>query len=483
LTVQNLSSAAVIVQNVRLVEQGTQGQFQSGGLTSAVRLEPDSSVVVKVRFTPANVGEQTASVVVGYTVASSGSNVPTEVSFGTVLTGVGGALMFAGAEVDFGLLTAGLTKTESIQLTNVATTALTIGTKVESGSENSSKARFGLSDPLIKPITLQPNESAFVNVNCILTADTTTAKVSGFIRFAAQVSTTSGTVTDTLSIPTLVSVRSPQTSDVTIAPRLIADRQQVPPGGIVTLGLKITQLDYLATSTCGTTAKEQAQCALGTLNRAADPVFTADIVFNSQVLLPEAGESSLRRVASSGDFVTYTITPTRWVPDDAGALDSVLTRIRCRVIAGSTDATMLRVTRFLWDTTSVGKNLADKSQVIINLESSVTSSTASFTAAVSRAGGKRLIAPVDTAMSMLVLSPNPADNSVELAFTVQTAGTLFFEVLTLQGMAVMSTNGEHYEAGAHSLRLETSRLASGSYLVRMKTSGGEVITERLQVVR
>lgn len=483
LTVQNLSSAAVIVQSVRLVEQGTQGQFQSGGLTSAVRLEPDSSVVVKVRFTPTNVGEQTASVVVGYTVASSGSNVPTEVSFGTVLTGVGGALMFAGAEVDFGLLTAGLTKTENIQLTNVATTALTIGTKVESGSENSSKAGFGLSDPLIKPITLQPNESAFVNVNCILSADTATAKVSGFIRFAAQVSTASGTVTDTLLIPTLVNVRSPQTSDVTIAPRLIADRQQVPPGGIVTLGLKITQLDFLATSTCGTTAKEQAQCALGTLNRAADPVFTADIVLNSQVLLPEAGESSLRRVASSGDFVTYTITPTRWVPDDTGALDSVLTRIRCRVIAGSTDATTLRVTRFLWDTTSAGKNLADKSQVIINLESLVTSSTASFTAAVSRAGGKRLVAPIDTATSMLVLSPNPADNSVELAFTVQTAGALSFEVLTLQGMAVMSTNGEHYEAGAHSLRLETSRLASGSYLVRMKTSGGEVITERLQVVR
>lgn len=483
LTVQNLSSAAVIVQSIRLVEQGTQGQFQSGGLTSAVRLEPDSSVVVKVRFTPTNVGEQTASVVVGYTVASSGSNVPTEVSFGTVLTGVGGALMFAGSEVDFGLLTAGLTKTENIQLTNVATTALSIGTKVESGSENGSKARFGLSDPLIKPIALQPNESAFVNVNCILTADTATAKVSGFIRFVAQVSTASGTVTDTLLIPTLVSVRSPQTSDVTIAPRLIADKQQIPPGGIVTLGLKITQLDYLATSTCGTTPKEQAQCALGTLNRAADPVFTADIVFNSQVLLPEAGESSLRRVASSGDFVTYTIAPTRWVPDDAGALDSVLTRIRCRVIAGSTDATTLRVTRFLWDTTSVGKNLADKSQVIINLESLVTSSTASFTAAVSRAGGKRLVAPIDTAKPMLVLSPNPADNSVELAFTVQTAGALFFEVLTLQGMAVMSTNGEHYEAGAHSLRLETSRLASGSYLVRMKTSGGEVITERLQVVR
>ena len=483
LTVQNLSSAAVIVQSIRLVEQGTQGQFQSGGLTSAVRLEPDSSVVVKVRFTPTNVGEQTASVVVGYTVASSGSNVPTEVSFGTVLTGVGGALMFAGSEVDFGLLTAGLTKTENIQLTNVATTALSIGTKVESGSENGSKALFGLSDPLIKPITLQPNESAFVNVNCILTADTATAKVSGFIRFAAQVSTASGTVTDTLLIPTLVSVRSPQTSDVTIAPRLIADQQQIPPGGIVTLGLKITQLDYLATSTCGTTPKEQAQCALRTLNRAADPVFTADIVFNSQVLLPEAGESSLRRVASSGDFVTYTIAPTRWVPDDAGALDSVLTRIRCRVIAGSTDATTLRVTRFLWDTTSAGKNLADKSQVIINLESLVTSSTASFTAAVSRAGGKRLVAPIDTAKSMLVLSPNPADNSVELAFTVQTAGALLFEVLTLQGMAVMSTNGEHYEAGAHSLRLETSRLASGSYLVRMKTSGGEVITERLQVVR
>ena len=419
----------------------------------------------------------------GYTVASSGSNVPTEVSFGTVLTGAGGALVFAGAEVDFGLLTAGLTKTESIQLTNVSLTPLTIGTKTDTSSENSNKAQFRLSDPLVKPITLQPNESAFVNVSCILTADTAATTIRGYVRFTAQVVTSLGMVNDTLSIPMLVSIRAPKTSDVAIAPRLIADQQQVAPGGIVTLGVKITKLDYLATSTCGNTAKEQAQCALGTLNRAADPVFTGDIVFNSQVLVPEAGESSLRRVASSGDFVTYTITPTRWVPDDAGALDSVLTRIRCRVIAGSTDATTLRVTRFLWDTTSAGKNLADKSQVIISLESSVDSLTASFTAAVSRAGGKRLIAPVDTVKTTLALSPNPADNSVELAFALQTAGALSFDILTLQGMVVMNTNREQYEAGTHSLRLETSRLASGSYLVRMKTSSGEVITERLQVVR
>lgn len=482
LTVQNLSSVAVIVQSVRLVEQGTQGQFQSGGLTTAVRLEPDSIVVVKVRFTPTNVGEQTASVVVGYTVASAGSNVPTEVSFGSVLAGTGGALVFAGTEVDFGLLTAGLTKTESIQLTNVSLTPLTIGTKTDTSSENSNKAQFRLSDPLVKPITLQPNESAFVNVSCILTADTAATTIRGYVRFTAQVVTSSGMVNDTLSIPMLVSIRAPKTSDVAIAPRLIADQQQVAPGGIVTLGIKITKLDYLATSTCGTTPQELAQCALRTLNRAADPVFTGDIVFNSQVLVPEAGESSLRRVASSGDFVTYTIAPTRWVPNDAGLLDSVLTRIRCRVIAGSTDATTLRVTRFLWDTTSAGKNLADKSQVIISLESSVTSSTASFTAAVSRAGGKRLIV-ADTTKSVLALSPNPVDNSVELAFTVQTAGAFSFEVLTLQGMAVMRTDEGHYEAGTHSLRLETSRLASGSYLVRMKTSSGEVITERLQVVR
>jgi len=484
ITVQNLSSVAVIIQSVRLQEQGTQpqGQFQSGGLTSAVRLEPDSTLVVNVRFTPTSVGEQTASVVVGYTVASSGSNVPTEISFTSVLSGTGGALALTGSEVSFGTLTAGFNKIESIQLTNTATTALTITTRIESSSENINKARFGLSDPLTKPIVLQPNESASLYVNCILTSDTSETTVRGSLRFAAQITTSSGTVNDTLTVPTVVIVRAPKKNDVTIAPRLVADKQGVAPGGIVMLGIKIIKLDYLV-ATCGTTILERSQCALSTLQRSGYPNFTGEIVFNRQVLVPDDGETSLRSVSSTGDLVTYAITPTLWTPNNAGILDSVLTRIRCRVVAGSTEATALRVTRLVWDTTSAGKNSADKSQVIVSLESEVTDSASrfTFTAGISRAGGKRLIA--STTSSVLALSPNPSDNSVELTFTVQAAGTVSFEVLTLQGMTVINAEGAYYDAGTHSVRLETSRLASGSYLVRMKTARSEVITERLQVIR
>jgi hypothetical protein len=490
ITVQNLSSVAVIIQSVRVVESSQQlernaqkGQFQSTALTSAVRLEPDSTVVVKVRFTPTSVGEQTASVVVGYTVASSGSNVPTELSFGTVLSGTGSALALTGSEVSFGTLTAGLTKTESIQLTNTATTPLTITTRIESSSENIGKARFGLSDPLTKPIVLQPNESAFVNVNCILTSDTSETTVHGLLRFAAQITTSAGTLNDTLPVPTVVIVRAPKKSDVTIAPRLIADRQGVAPGGIVTLGVKISKLDYQVTATCGTTLQELSQCALGTLVRAGDPVFTGEVVFNRQVLVPDDGETSVRSVSSTGNLVTYTITPTRWIPSDAGIFDSVLTRIRCRVVAGSTEATTLRVTRLVWDTTSVGKNSADKSQVIVSLESAVTDSTARFTAGISQAGGKRLIA--STSGNVLTLSPNPAGSAVELGFTVKADANVFVEVLSLQGMVVLrpDDDGGNFGVGTHSLRLDTSHLASGSYIVRMKTTLGDVISAQMQVVR
>ncbi len=479
ITVQNLSSVAVIIQSVRLQEQSTQpqGQFQSGGLTSAVRLEPDSTVVVNVRFTPTSVGEQTASVVVGYTVASSGSNVPTELSFASVLSGAGGALVLNGAEVDFGLLTAGLTKTESIQLTNVTSMELTIATSVGASSENSSKARFGLSDLFIKPISLKPNESAFVNVNCALTSDPTPATIRGALRFAVQVNSAIGssTIADTLSVPMVVRVRKPDSNDVTIVPVLTAEQNYVAPGGIVSLALRLARIDYQTKKTFPDTLTQ--------LYKVGNPVFTGAITLNRQVLIPLAEDGVVRAGLSNGDFVTYTIPPTRWLPnDEKKQLEPILMRIRCRVVAGSTDATVLKVeNNFKWDTSSVATNTGEISQVTVRYLSADTVAFAPFTSGTSRAGGKRLIA--STTSSVLALSPNPSDNSVELTFIVLAAGICNFEVLTLQGMTVMVSDGAYYDAGTHSLRLETSHLASGSYLVRMKTPRSEVITERLQVIR
>lgn len=477
ITVQNLSSVAVIIQSVRLQEQSTQpqGQFQSGGLTSAVRLEPDSTLVVNVRFTPTSVGEQTASVVVGYTVASSGSNVPTEISFASVLSGTGGALALNGTEVDFGLLTAGLTKTESIQLTNVTSMDLTIATSVGASSENSSKARFGLSDPLIKPISLKPNESAFVNVNCALTSDPTPATIRGALRFTVQVNSTIGssTIADTLSVPMIVRVRKPDSNDVSIVPVLTPEQTNVAPGGIVSLALRLARIDYQT--------KKDFPDSLAQLYKVGQPVFTGEITLNRQVLIPLAEDAIVQVGRSNGDLITYTIPPTRWLPnDEKKILEPILMRIRCRVVAGSTDATVLKVeNNFKWDTSSVGRNTGEISQVTVRYPSA--DSTPRFVASISQAGGKRLIA--STTSSLLALSPNPSDNSVELTFTVQAAGTISFEVLTLQGMTVMASDGAYNDAGTHSLRIETSRLASGSYLVRMKTSRSEVITERLQVIR
>ncbi|MFY8000002.1 MAG: leucine-rich repeat domain-containing protein, partial [Candidatus Kapaibacteriota bacterium] len=469
LTVQNLSGVAILLQYVRIAEPSNQaaGQFSMNALSSAIRLEPDSAVSLPIRFTPNTVGEQVASVLVGYTVASSGSSTPIELSFASVLSGTGGALAFTGTEVDFGTLTAGLPKTENVQLINVGTAPLSLTPSVLSSSENSSNATFGLNDQLTNTKTLEQNQSFSVLVKCNVNAAADSGVVRGNLRFVAQI----GVFSDTLTVPMRVNVRKPDVSDVTITPTLIAEEQGVAPGGVVTLALRLDSIDYAT--------KKSAPDSLRTLyNTAGQPRFSGEITLNRQVLVPVSDENSLVNPRVNGDIITYSIPSTSWVPNDKlMALEPTILRFRCRVVAGSTDTSALRVIGFQWDTTKAVMNSGNKAQVIVRLDTTKRV----FVAGASRAGGKRLITGAGS--MALTLSPNPSGDAVALGFTTKAAETVDVEVLTLQGTVVMRLSERHFSEGAHTLAVPISSLASGVYLVRLRTSAGELVDERLQVVR
>jgi hypothetical protein len=195
-------------------------------------------------------------------------------------------------------------------------------------------------------------------------------------------------------------------------------------------------------------------------------------------LVPVSDENSLVNPRVNGDIITYSIPSTSWVPNDKlMALEPTILRFRCRVVAGSTDTSALRVIGFQWDTTKAVMNSGNKAQVIVRLDTTKRV----FVAGASRAGGKRLITGAGS--MALTLSPNPSGDAVALGFTTKAAETVVVEVLTLQGTVVMRLSERHFSEGAHTLAVPISSLASGVYVVRLRTSAGELVDERLQVVR
>ncbi|MCU0425642.1 MAG: IPT/TIG domain-containing protein [Candidatus Kapabacteria bacterium] len=477
-TIQNLSGTRIIIHSVRLSEPTTQtgGQFTVSGFTSAQTLEADSTISFRVRFVPRAVGEQVANVVVGYTIASAGAVPPTDVTFTNALTARGGVLGFVGEELDFGTVTAGLSKTESVQLTNIGTSALTLVPRVIARSENTEIATFGFNDVFTNAISLQAAQQAVFTLNCTVKPRSQRDSVRGSVQFVAQV----GTFSDTLTIPTFVRVRPPDSNDIVLLPRISAEQQGVVPGGIVTILVKIAALDtkaILERSTQGT-VQERSQFALGTLQRAtpSSAAFTGDITMNRQVLIPANDETQLTQGAVTGDIASYTFTPTRWVPDMQGRLDSTLVRFRCRVVAGNTDTSALKITRFVWDTTRSQLSGGTVSQVIVRSDTLPQY----FAAGVSKAGGKRLIG--SPTMKALSIFPNPSGEKLTVRFTVPSAEYLTLELVTLQGTVLMRLAEGQYNEGTYTNDWSLQSLPSGVYLVRLKNSES-VIQERLHVIR
>jgi hypothetical protein len=209
------------------------------------------------------------------------------------------------------------------------------------------------------------------------------------------------------------------------------------------------------------------------LFRSGVPFFTASVRMNRQVLVPNASGSALMRAVRNtsprNTMQRYSIPTTYW-----NGRDSVLLRVPCRVVAGSTDATALVLEQIQW---------GDGSLQLSTITEGMFKSTAS------QAGGKRLIAPSVSKIAIIGITPNPATNEVEIAFRLATSldgAPLETEILDMRGQVVYQVVNWQSQLRAfgevQNLRLGVSDLPSGTYNVRLRI-GGEVALQTLKVVR
>ena len=91
-------------------------------------------------------------------------------------------------------------------------------------------------------------------------------------------------------------------------------------------------------------------------------------------------------------------------------------------------------------------------------------------------------APLAQERKPLSVSPNPSNgNSVELAFSLSLRSEVKLIVSTLGGKAMLQKNLGSFEAGKVNLPLDVTSLGKGTYIVRLVTNEGNMVTKLIRL--
>lgn len=106
----------------------------------------------------------------------------------------------------------------------------------------------------------------------------------------------------------------------------------------------------------------------------------------------------------------------------------------------------------------------------IYMVASMSSESASIGASEARSPEDR---PTSFELSMLPNYPNPASEFTMLAYTIPSTSSVNVAAYDMLGRRIaVIYAADNQEAGRHSVRWNTSSLASGAYVVRLKTTSG-----------
>jgi hypothetical protein len=99
-------------------------------------------------------------------------------------------------------------------------------------------------------------------------------------------------------------------------------------------------------------------------------------------------------------------------------------------------------------------------------------------------GGESSVAPSQAAIRFGLSTPvpNPGGNEIHADLTLTTAGLVQADVFDQIGNEVQSILNEVMSVGEHSLSIDASKMASGSYILRV-SDGGEVVSRGFVVQR
>jgi len=393
----------------------------------------ESSVYVRVRFIPTTLNAINAGITVRF--VAEGSTVVQTQTIAARLFGRGGALKLIAPATDTSVI--GSTKLLAVQVVNVGDRELElVRVDLRRGAREYS---FRASVDGRMPVGA--GDTTLVLLKFV--AEGTGSASSELIYCQANI--------DTVSIPLVQYGRLRVPSDVVAGIGVRTVPLVAAPGALVMVELFLTE------TTLGDRDK---------LFRSGAPYFTASLRMNRQVLVPDAsGGALLRAVRNSiqgSTMQSYAVPTTFW-----NGRDSVLLRVPCRVVAGSTDVTPLVLEQLQWGNGSL--------QLTIVLEGK-------FTGAVSAAGGKRLIAPSGQTVAITAVAPNPAKEQVEITYLLPKDDFVTLTLIDARGNEVQRLMSEVQTAGQHKSSFKLGWLSSGSYMLRLETST-EMVTGRVEVVR
>ncbi len=388
---------------------------------------------VRVRFTPTTLETVNAALTLRFT-AEGSTQIQTQTT-SPRLFGRGGALKLIPPALDTSVI--GTTKLLAVQVINVGDRSTEIvRVDLRRGAREYSfradvdgRAPLGAGDTtavLLKFVPERTNTAAQETIYCQATVDTITAPLTQFGR-----------------------ARKP--SDVVAKLGLRAMPESAPPGSAVMLEI------YLAE----TSAADRAR-----LFQSSVPFFTASLRLDRNVLALGAAAQAfvrpLRNTAPQNSTQRYAVPTTFW-----NGRDSVLVRVPCVAVAGSTDATKLVLEQIQW-----GDGTLQVADVI----------EGRFVARTSQAGGKRLITTESKVIQILRLAPNPSVDALEVAYQLVSPALVAMSLVDMRGATVQTFAPAVETAGEHVRRVGVAHLPAGAYTLRIE-SAGSVLVRRVEIVR
>jgi len=80
------------------------------------------------------------------------------------------------------------------------------------------------------------------------------------------------------------------------------------------------------------------------------------------------------------------------------------------------------------------------------------------------------------------ISPNPANDAAQVAFTMDVAGSVKIDVISTSGASVNNVFNGSMDAGIHAMNVNTANLASGAYFISVSVNG-KVLAQPLSIIK
>lgn len=450
IAVTNTGETAITLRNISV--QASENEFRVDDDVANVRLQPGESVPVQVSYQPRDTVRQSIGLAVAYVVGAEVQTFPAA----QTLEGRGVPLEIR--PLDFGTVLVGRTFLRSAQVVNRSVYNLSLDSLFVQASNAASEGVFSLDrGALVQSgkLFLGSGDTTTLLVRCRALQ---TGSFSGTLRLASS-------RIDTLEVPLLARARERLPSDIIAKIGLRAEPAIAKPGDTVRLRL------FLA---------EGSAVSLFTTTEVS-PIFSARFRFDKYVLQLANEQGGKARSIINTDprnRVWRSEINARAVRRLSDADFLAEQTVPCIALNADVLKTALVLENFSWGDAR-GRTFwfesASPSEFVLQM-SSANGSPRLFAV-------DTLNAPLPSRLALQAISPNPAEESIEIVYRLLKDDTLTIAVFSADGRKVASVlERQAHAAGEYRLIHRVASLPSGAYLLVAETPT-ERMTQRLEVVR